>query len=191
MGNCERSCVKVNRREITRMLMTILMATLLLLGAAVAEPIPAGDEELQLVTEEELARLEQLQTMSREAAGAVVPEEDPGMAIETPFITLYYPTEYAQQATVDVVKSGSSCTISVLANIDGTKLKLFSLTLSKTASNGYKLGKLGDAGVYVLMNEQQAADWSQKGFQKINELQESVNALLMQIYECENFAAGS
>ena len=54
-----------------------------------------------------------------------------------------------------------------------------------------KLGKLGDAGVYVLMNEQQAADWSQKGFQKINELQESVNALLMQIYECENFAAGS
>ena len=181
----------MNRREITRMLMTILMATLLLLGAAVAEPIPVGDEELQLVTEEELARLEQLQTMSREAAGAVVPEEDPGMAIETPFITLYYPTEYAQQATVDVVKSGSSCTISVLANIDGTKLKLFSLTLSKTAGSGYKLGKLGDAGVYVLMNEQQAADWSQKGFQKINELQESVNALLMQIYECENFAAGS
>ena len=182
--------MKMNRRIVPRMLMTVLMAFLLAagcMGLATAEPL-STDGELWLISDEQLAEMETLPPEEEEMLFA--PEEEPETPIETPYGTLYYPAIYTEDVVIDLAVGEDACTVSMLTTIDEKELKLFTLTLSKAVSEGFRLGTLGEVGVYLLMNEQKADDWSAEGFRKINELQESVNALLVQIYEIEGFTAG-
>lgn len=116
--------------------------------------------------------------------------EEGEICIETEYVTLYYPAEYAADVMIDVAEETDGYTLTVSSTLNNQDIELYALVLSKAQADGYYLGNMQNgAGVYMLMHEQNPADWSPEEFDRINVLQESVNTLLMQIYESEGFAA--
>jgi len=119
-------------------------------------------------------------------------EEDGQLRITTQYAVLYYPADYAADVMIELSELQDGCRLGVFTNINGADLELYALTLSKTPSDGHQLGALnvesiGEVGFYLSMNEQNPADWSEDEYTRINELQETVNSLLMQVYEHEGF----
>lgn len=128
-----------------------------------------------------------------EAPLEVVKAED-GLYVNMRYVTFVYPEEYTDR--IDVVLSdmddGSKMTVS--AEFGGKDLELYSLVLSKTQVDGFRLGALkhesaGEIGIYMLMNEQSADHWTEDEFSEISALQESANMILMQLYENENYVS--
>ena len=117
--------------------------------------------------------------------------EDGQIRIRTPFMTFYYPADFAQDVVISVTDTPDESRIVVSSTLNGKELELYMLQLSKTLGDGYQIGTLntanGQVGVYVMMNEQNAADWSEEEFERINLLQETVNSLLGQVQEHANF----
>lgn len=116
--------------------------------------------------------------------------EEGEIFIKTEYATLLYPAEYAADVMIDVAEEPEGCRLSISSTLNNQDIELYTLVLSKQQTDGYYLGSMQNgAGVYLMMHEQSQADWSAEEFERINVLQESVNSLLMQIYESEGFTA--
>ena len=117
------------------------------------------------------------------------------LSIVTKYVTLTYPADYAAEVVIDVEDAETGCAVTARTDIENTTLDLFTILMTETSSEGFRLGALktadgGTIGVYLLMNEQRADYWSEESFDKINRLQESINFLLMQLHENKDFVAG-
>lgn len=117
-----------------------------------------------------------------------------GVPVNTKYISLLYPIEYADDVKIEVSEKDNLSSVTVSANIAGTDLELFTLSMSKEEVDGHRMGALqdeaaGEVGIYLKMNEQNPGDWSESDYSLICELQESVNALLMQVYEDAGFVS--
>ena len=117
--------------------------------------------------------------------------EDPGIAVENPYMTYYYASDLSDEITVETTTDSDRHEAAFLTEINGEKLELFRIILGKgTAENGYVLGTLGkDIQVTLVMNEQHAEDWSEEDFTRINTLQERINDIIPQFYADSRFTA--
>ena len=117
--------------------------------------------------------------------------EDPGIAVENPYMTYCYASDLADDVTVETSTENGRHEAAFLTEINGEKLELFRIILGKgTAENGYVLGTLGkDVHVTLVMNEQHAEDWSEEDFARINTLQERINDIIPQFYADSRFTA--
>ena len=117
--------------------------------------------------------------------------EDPGIAVENPYMTYYYASDLADDVTIQQTSSEDCHEAAFLTTINGEELELFRIILSKeTAENGYVLGMLDkNIQVTLVMNEQRAEDWSEEDFARINALQERINDIIPQFYAEAGFEA--
>lgn len=120
-----------------------------------------------------------------------LPEEPEGIALETDYISLTYPEELDEDVKVKESKKKDVVKITFSAK-ELDKLELFTIILSKSEQEGTRLGVLedpeeGDIIVTMDMNEQNAQDWSDEEFEKINALQERVNDIIIQFFEDPRF----
>lgn len=132
------------------------------------------------------------------AAGDVAEGEAPvqrtGVPIETAYLTLYYPEEFADEVMLKYDATEDGYVINVFAQNVGAGFELFTMEFTNADSDGYKLGELKgedgeQVGVYMLMNQQSAEDWSAEDYETINLLQSTANDLIMQLNENANFVA--
>lgn len=110
-----------------------------------------------------------------------------GTAVETPYITLYYPNTWTELKTAEVTQDGENCRVTFKTAVANRELELFSLIFGPEEAEGYFLGTLDGVLVYSLMNEQNPADWSEEDYMEISRQQEYINELFLQIYEMPGF----
>ena len=116
--------------------------------------------------------------------------EDPGIAVENPYMTYYYASDLADDVTVETTAEADRHEAAFLTEINGQELELFRIILgSGTVENGFVLGTLDDIQVTLVMNEQNAEDWSEEDFARINALQERINDIIPQFYADSRFTA--
>lgn len=120
-----------------------------------------------------------------------MPEEPEGIALETDYISLTYPEELDKDVKVKESKKKDVVKITFSAK-ELDKLELFTIILSKSEQEGTRLGILedpdeGDIIVTMDMNAQNAEDWTDEEFEKINALQERVNDIIIQFFEDPRF----
>lgn len=121
--------------------------------------------------------------------------ENPGVPVENPYMTYYCPADLEDAVTVRQTTGENRHEAIFVADISGQELELFSVILGTAAEEtGFELGVLEDASlgtvhVTLVMNEQQAEDWSEEDFNRINALQERINDIIAQFHEDPRFKA--
>lgn len=119
------------------------------------------------------------------------PAEDPGIAVETGYKTIYYPREWENKVEVLDSTVGDACTVSFQTKVSGRDVLLFSIVMSPAQEDGYLLGSLkqddAQIRVYSVMNEMPPQDWSEEAYSEICTLQERVNDIIIQFHEDERF----
>ena len=124
------------------------------------------------------------------------PQEDPGIAVETPYITLYYPQEWQGIVTAEQTETAGGKKLSFHTTIEEADTVLFSLIFSsEETAEGFPMGVLkqenGEAvNVFVVMNEATPETWSEDAFNQFSAMQERVNDLIMQLHEDPRFDSG-
>ena len=128
-------------------------------------------------------------------AGTVEPNrfemEEEGLRIYTQYASLLYPMDFVNDVMVNAMDETGKSEINVFSAFDGAELELFSIVLSTTEGEGHKMGVLkredSEVGIYIRMNEVNVENWPEEEVVRLNRLQESVNALLEQLYQDEGF----
>ena len=155
-----------------------VLALLLLTGCGKDEPAQEPTEvETTAVTE---ATIPYIPSVLDEA-------KKDGTAVETPYVTLYYPNTWTELERVEVTQDGENCRVTFKTVVADRELELFSLILGPEEADGYLLGTLDGVFVYSLMNEQNPKDWSEEDYTNISRQQEYINELFLQIYEMPGF----
>lgn len=187
--------------KIRRMLalLTAVAAVLVLAGcggAQTEQTQPVTEEETVAAVETTMAAETEAPTEPSIADGMEFAQEAEGLAISTPYITLYYPEEWEGLVEIEQRDTAESHTVTFRTNIAGEDTELFSLILgtSETAE-GFPLGMLNDetAGTvyaFAAMNEETPEAWSEEAYAQFCSMQERVNDLIMQLHEDERFSSG-
>ena len=133
------------------------------------------------------------QALTDEEIFGAPPEESPGVELETPYITLYYPEEWKGLVNISQQGSDSSYILSFSADFSGEDVELFSIIFSSGEHEGYLMGTLkdksiGKINVYTLMN-QSVSGMSDEDYGRFCSMQERVNDFIMQLHEDARFKA--
>ena len=119
------------------------------------------------------------------------PQTWSGKPVETPYITLYCPEDWADAVEHEVVEQGKNYVMVFRLTTVENPVLLFSLTVGPEQAEGYYLGVLKDESadyhVYSHMNEQNPEDWSVEDYAEICHQQERVNDLILQLHEDARF----
>lgn len=130
-------------------------------------------------------------TLSEEEIWGTAPAETLGIAVENEYMTFHYPQEWEGKVEEVRESSGANTVVSFRTKISGKELVLFSIVLGPDEVQGFLLGDLVEGSsrihVYSVMNEQNAADWSEEEYSEICSLQERVNDIIVQFYEDSRF----
>ena len=124
------------------------------------------------------------------------PEGNPGIAVETPYLTLYYPEEWQNIVTAEKTETEKGLKLTFRTTVAETEEVLFSLIFSDSETKeGYPLGVLKQSDrkkvhVYSVMNEQIPENWSEEEIRQFGSMQERVNDLIMQLNETPGFDSG-
>ena len=124
------------------------------------------------------------------------PEETQGVAMDTPYITLYYPEEWDGLVTTELKTEGETQRLTIRTEIGGKGVELFSLIMGPVEmAEGFPLGTLnhetaGTIQVFAAMNEQMPEGWTDDEVAQFGAMQERVNDLIMQLHEDPRFDAG-
>ncbi len=112
-----------------------------------------------------------------------------GIAVETPYITLYYPKQWTQLQSAEVTQEGNNTRITFRTTVADRAVELFSMIIGPDEAQGYLLGTLDGMYVYSLMNEQDPESWSEEDYMDLCRQQEYVNELILQLHENPGFTA--
>lgn len=124
------------------------------------------------------------------------PQENTGIAVETPYITLYYPEEWQGIVTVEQTEAEGGQMLTFHTPIGETDTVLFSLIFSGAeTAEGFPLGALTQENgevvyVFAAMNETIPETWSEEEINQFSSMQERVNDLIMQLHEDPRFDSG-
>lgn len=110
-----------------------------------------------------------------------------GVAVETPYITLYYPNRWSELQSAEVTQSGENYRMTFRTTVAEQTVELFSLVIGPDTQEGYLLGTLDGKNVYSIMNEQNPEDWSEADYGDLCRQQEYINELILQLYEHPEF----
>lgn len=125
-----------------------------------------------------------------------VPQENTGIAVETPYITLYYPEEWQGLVSVEQTEAEGGQRLAFRTKIAQADTELFSLIFSgNDTAEGFLLGALTQENgevvhVFAAMNEQIPETWSEEEISQFSSMQERVNDLIMQLNEAPGFDSG-
>jgi hypothetical protein len=125
-----------------------------------------------------------------------MPEENPGIGVETPYMTLYYPEEWQGIVTVKQAEIQKDYRLTFRTKAVQKDTELFSLLFSPSEkTEGFLIGSLTlEDGkvicVYAVMNEQLPENWSEEEVIRFSSMQERVNDLIWQLYEDPRFEPG-
>ena len=131
-------------------------------------------------------------TLNEEEIWGTVPEETLGIAVDTPYMTFYYPEEWRDKVEIEHSSNGANSVTTFHTEISGKRVELFSVILGADEDEGYLLGQLknemdGTVNVYTLVYEVSAEDWTEEEYSEICSLQERINDIIIQFYEDERF----
>lgn len=106
-----------------------------------------------------------------------------GVAVETPYMTFYYPAQWTELKSAEVTQTGNNCRMTFRTTVADREVELFSMIIGPDEAEGYLLGTLDGMYVYSLMNEQDPEDWSEAEYIDLCRQQEYVNELILQLHE--------
>lgn len=198
---------------VAALLLAVMMTALLLTGcgakpapAAEATPAPAAEAAEEVSGESEA---EPAAEAEPEATPEPTPEPTPtplpngsefmtetvGEAVETPYITLYCPEDWAGIVDAEHRTEDGMYKLSFSTYFSGKKAELFTLMMGESdTAEGFPLGMLkedsGTTYIFIAMNEQDSSEWSPEDYGKLCSMQERVNDLIMQFHEDERFDSG-
>ena len=112
-----------------------------------------------------------------------------GIAVETPYITFYYPNSWTELQSAAVTTEGKNSRVSFNATVGTQTVELFSMIIGPDEAEGYLLGMLDGMNVYSVMNEQNPEEWSEADYMDLCRQQEYVNELILQLHENPGFTA--
>ena len=112
-----------------------------------------------------------------------------GIAVETPYITLYYPKSWTELTTAEVTENGENCRITFRATVGQQgETELFTLVIGPdTDPEGYFYGTLDGMNVYSIMYEYNTESWSEEDIMELGRQQSYVNELFLQLHETPGF----
>lgn len=121
-------------------------------------------------------------------------QEDPGIPLVTEYMVLSYPAELEDQVRIEYEELADGQQIIFTTDFTGEELELFRFSISKSGTDGYRLGVLTDenAGqLLVCMNvtEYSSGSWTPEEYAKLNAMQERVNDIIIQFYDDPRFTA--
>ena len=130
-----------------------------------------------------------------EATEAYIPpiqdiiKNEAGTKLETPYITLYYPTQWTELTDVSVRAYGDNCRVDFRSNVGSQgELDLFTLYIGPDEiPEGYCHGTLDGMKVYTQVYQYDTAQWSEEDFGELGRQQEYVNELILQLLEDPGF----
>lgn len=168
----------------------LLVAILVLLILLLRKPAPAAPEaQLPGETQQVVQELDPEDPMMHQAT------EETGVPVVTKYMRFSYPEELKDQLIVreEEGEDRFQATFSMIAAEQ--EVELFTIILSQTEEEGYRLGALEDEtyGTVIVttrINQQKASDWPQEEFDRINAMQERINDILIQFYEDPRFVPG-
>lgn len=164
---------KNNKQSLLWLVIIVLLAVIAVMAAMMMKDEPADETIPTGINGEEFAET-----------------EDPGIAVENPYMTYRYASDLADIITVQQTSTENSHEAAFLTEISGQELELFRIILgTETVENGFCLGTLDNIQVILVMNEQRAEDWSEEDFDRINALQERINDIIPQFYADPRFEA--
>ena len=169
--------------------LAVLMALVLLTGCGSKAPAETGAETAAAETA--------AATQPSVANGMeFAPVEEVGVALVTPYITLYCPEEWQETVKVDKQETETGLTLTFHTPMGEGNVVLFSLIFSKAdTAEGFLLGSLTDAAdgpvyVFAAMNETVPEGLSGEEATRFGSMQERVNDLIMQLHEAPGFESG-
>lgn len=169
--------------------LAVLMALLLLTGCGSKAPAAT---EVETVPPETTAATEPSAANGMEFA----PVEEAGVALVTPYITLYCPEEWQDTVKVDQQETETALSLTFHTPMGEGNAVLFSLIFSKeNTAEGFLLGSLTEAAdgpiyVFAAMNETVPEGLSGEETARFGSMQERVNDLIMQLHEAPGFESG-
>lgn len=121
--------------------------------------------------------------------------ETVGEAVETPYITLYCPEDWAGIVDADHRMEDGMYKLSFTTYISGKRADLFTIMMGeRDTAEGFLLGMLkeesGTTYIFIAMNEQDSTEWSPEDYARVCAMQERVNDLIMQYHEDPRFDSG-
>ena len=119
--------------------------------------------------------------------------EDPGIPLVTQYMVLSYPSELEDMVKIEYEDLQDGQQILFTTEFTGEKLELFRFSISKSGTDGYRLGVLsheeaGELLVCVDVKEYSSGSWTPEVFAKLNAMQERVNDIIVQFYEDPRFS---
>ena len=130
-------------------------------------------------------------TLSEAEIWGTAPPETLGIAVENDYMTFYYPQEWENKVEEIRTEENGNVVVTFRTEISGREVDLFAVVMSPDAAEGYLLGHLEEKGnrigVYTIMYEANAGEWTEEEFREINTLQERVNDIIVQFYEDARF----
>jgi len=117
--------------------------------------------------------------------------ETDGVQINTQYVSMYYPNEYASDVMINVEEEADQSVVNVFVTFDGKDGELFSIIFDTSEGDGFKIGSLKyedkEVGIFVRMNEWDTENWPVEEVTHLSRLQESVNILIQQLHETPGF----
>lgn len=134
------------------------------------------------------------ETMADTTAEQIQEPAISGIAVETPYMTLYLPEDWRDTLKWETAQRGENYVLTFCLTAMEKPVELFSLVLGpEDEEQGYYLGYLDKAdgmiNIYSVMNEQDPADWSDSDYAEISYQQERINELILQFHEDPGFHA--
>lgn len=180
--------------------MTALLLALMLTGCgeqAPAETTVPIELETAVATETIVTTEASVATEPSIADGMeFAPQENTGIAVDTPYITLHYPEEWQGIVTAEQTEAAGGQMLTFRTTIGEADAVLFSLIFSGAeTAEGFPLGVLtqengDDVHVFAAMNETIPETWSEEEINQFGSMQERVNDLIMQLNEDPRFDSG-
>lgn len=120
----------------------------------------------------------------------------PGIAVETPFGTLYYMFDWQYTMRTEQ-RSGENLTIAFYGSVGGEELPLFEVIFGNGSAPGHLFGTVTDESgnaveirIHVIEFEENA-EWTQEELNTAYAMQEEVNSIIGQIYQLPGFVSAN
>ena len=109
--------------------------------------------------------------------------------LHTPYGELSFPGMWTDRVTHEIVEDGADLRIVFRSALEGAEIELFTLCYGTVPEEGFVMGHMSDGtAVSVVMNTiDPDSAWSEETINTLYSLQESVNDLLVQLQEHDDY----